>query len=127
MDCTQVLEKLCDFVDSELDAQTRKELRGHLESCDSCKEAYRELSGLKRLVQTKVYRHPIPGGLAARIVRQTRDSASGKKRGLGWRHPKALVAMAALFHLPGYYCGKLYAHLESRTLPGTRRSHRSHG
>ena len=70
-----VLEQLSDYVDAELDSETRESVRDHLESCASCLKAQTELGLLKRLVQTKVFRLPAPGGLVGRVFRNTRPPA----------------------------------------------------
>jgi len=48
MECTRIKERLSEYVDGMLDAQTEARIEEHLSTCKACKE---ELAGLKALVK----------------------------------------------------------------------------
>ena len=94
MNCNDILERIGDYLDSELDGAERKQVRAHLESCAECQRAYTEVASIKRVVQTKIVRPPLPGALAGRVFRKTRSEAASRRTAVSVR--RALPAIAAL-------------------------------
>ena len=94
MNCNDILERIGDYLDSELDGAERKQVRAHLESCAECQRAYTEVASIKRVVQTKIVQPPLPGALAGRVFRKTRSEAASRRTAVSVR--RALPAIAAL-------------------------------
>lgn len=94
MNCNDILERIGDYLDSELDEAERKQVRTHLESCGECQRAYTEVASIKRVVQMKIFQPPLPGALAGRIFRKTRSEAASRRTAVSVR--RALPAIAAL-------------------------------
>ena len=94
MNCNNILERIGDYLDSELDGAERKQVRAHLESCAECQRAYTEVASIKRVVQTKIVQPPLPGALAGRVFRKTRSEAASRRTAVSVR--RALPAIAAL-------------------------------
>lgn len=96
MNCSEILERIGDYLDSELDEAERGKVRAHLESCPKCQRACTEVASIKRVVQTKIFQPPLPGALAGRVFRKTRSRASRGATASRWR---ALPSIAALLLL----------------------------
>ncbi|WP_344952687.1 mycothiol system anti-sigma-R factor [Sphaerisporangium flaviroseum] len=52
-DCKEVLDKVYTFLDGELDARRRSDIREHLDECGPCLEEY----GLEQVVKQLVAKH----------------------------------------------------------------------
>lgn len=122
MKCQETLSRLCEFVDSELDETVRTEVRAHLDGCPDCSRAYRHVASLKQLVQRKLFSPPLPGGLAGRILRNTRCQAEVRRVAGLHRRRRALAALAAILLLSAtvwlitvnvFRHGQLLAHAEA--------------
>jgi hypothetical protein len=82
-------------VDSELDDATRQSVRGHLDGCPTCRAVHHEITSLKRLLETKVARPQLPGGLAGRIFRNLRHDATRSTVGANHRLRRLGTTLAA--------------------------------
>jgi len=51
MKCEEVLNSLSAYADKELDEKKRKTISSHLEECNSCKKAFKELIDLEKLFE----------------------------------------------------------------------------
>ena len=58
MDCEEVLLKLNEYIDEELDQKTYKEIYIHLLSCDSCRKEFEELILIKKTIKQECYYEP---------------------------------------------------------------------
>ena len=67
MQCREVLQKLHDFIDGELEEAEQLRVSTHLEKCASCRGQVDAGRRLKRLVQVKARREPLPPGLEGKI------------------------------------------------------------
>jgi len=71
-DCTQALEQLYLFLDSEIDTATCEEIQRHVDACGSCLDAY----DLERLVRELVSRscsERAPEPLRERVLLRIRE------------------------------------------------------
>jgi predicted anti-sigma-YlaC factor YlaD len=70
MECRQVQAQLSAWLDQELDAATGAVLTAHLESCEVCRRAWRQLQALDAALGNLAA--PVPSGLAAKVAAQIR-------------------------------------------------------
>jgi len=91
MNCNDVLPKLHELVDGELDSRTAKRVRDHLTACRSCKQAQVGISSLKCLLREKVER-PKASALLSTVISQQIRRQPGPLSARGLR----LTAAAAL-------------------------------
>ncbi len=71
-DCEQVLERVYEFIDNELEEATSDEIRQHLADCEPCLEHVDVEVAVKTLVQRCCGADVAPDHLRARIVMQLR-------------------------------------------------------
>jgi mycothiol system anti-sigma-R factor len=66
-DCNDVLDRVYDYLDGELDDSWCKDIKQHLDECGPCLEQY----GLDKVVKQLVARHcgcdPVPEDLRAKV------------------------------------------------------------
>jgi hypothetical protein len=76
MNCAHVQNLVSAFIDCELDAEEKRELRHHLFYCPECSTAYQELLDLKNFLQNMIpeplYFDPL-NGLHLRLVNEERS------------------------------------------------------
>jgi mycothiol system anti-sigma-R factor len=67
-DCNDVLDRVYDYLDGELDSNWSSDIRQHLDECGPCLEEY----GLDQVVKQLVARHcgcdPVPEDLRAKVL-----------------------------------------------------------
>ena len=68
-ECRQALEELYTFLDGELTTESREHIRGHLDDCNPCLEAYDFEAELRIVISTKC-RESVPESLKERIRAQ---------------------------------------------------------
>ncbi len=66
-DCNETLRELYAFLDEELDDEQLAEIRGHLEGCLDCLQAFDFHAELKMVVAQKCQSDEMPAGLMAKI------------------------------------------------------------
>ncbi len=66
-DCNETLRELDAFLDSELSEETRVAIRGHLEGCPDCFQAFDFHAELKLVVSQKCKNDEMPPGLLAKL------------------------------------------------------------
>ncbi len=91
MNCKQACEQLSEYIDGELDEQSKRTLEGHLAGCEACRD---ELEGLRRTVAAvkSLPTVPAPEELSSRILASI--PARAKVRPLRLRMLRALAAAA---------------------------------
>ncbi len=115
MSCEKVLALLNDWLDDELDASQRGQVRGHLDNCVSCAQSERSLRNVKLLVQAKADRGEPSDGLRNRVVdRLTHERAQGPTS-LRWTRSPWLRAAAVLLVLASGFV--IYSVVISGKLP----------
>ena len=73
MQCEYVIERLLE-ADQKTDELEQRKLTAHLETCDTCQDAWRGAVALRR-VKTRPVRQP-PAGLFQKVMAQATDSAT---------------------------------------------------
>jgi mycothiol system anti-sigma-R factor len=68
-DCNETLREMEAFLDGELTDDAVTTLRGHLEGCPDCLEAFDFQAELKAVIAEKCHRDRMPPGLLGRIER----------------------------------------------------------
>jgi len=53
MDCSQIKQKICGYIDKDLDGKCCLEIEEHLKTCTSCKSEYNELKKLVELCKSQ--------------------------------------------------------------------------
>ena len=93
MNCKQACEQLSEYIDGELDEQSRCALEEHLAGCEACRD---ELEGLRRTVAAvkNLPTVPAPEELSSRILAAI--PARAKERPLRLRMFKALAVAAVV-------------------------------
>ena len=70
--CTEVVRRVWDYLDDEIDADLRERVRLHLDSCDHCREHYTFegafLRALGRLVHDNDARTPLRGRIERALI-----------------------------------------------------------
>jgi anti-sigma factor (TIGR02949 family) len=66
-DCNETLRELETFLDGEMTEEELAEIRGHLEGCPNCLEAFDFHAELKQVIARKCQSDPMPPGLLSRI------------------------------------------------------------
>ena len=70
--CSQVLERLSDYLDGELDEQERAAIEAHVTECDTCARFGGAMAEVVRALRERLGAPPSapepPAGLARRIV-----------------------------------------------------------
>jgi anti-sigma factor RsiW len=89
MTCALVERDLDAYVDRELDDESARRVRDHLDGCASCRERVAERDALGRLVREAQY-YPAPDRLRARVSMQTERSRSFRQL-LTWAAAAVLV------------------------------------
>ncbi len=77
MHCHQVLQLLVDYIDGELDENTRRELEEHMEDCEPCKKfinTYRTTIKLTKQVETSQMPNELKDRLHSFIRMKTGDN-----------------------------------------------------
>ena len=69
-DCEQVLERVYEFLDNEVDEATGDAIRHHLAMCEPCLEKFDVEEAIKSLVQRRCGGDVAPTHLRAKIVSQ---------------------------------------------------------
>jgi predicted anti-sigma-YlaC factor YlaD len=70
MECQEVQAQLSAWLDQELDAATGAVLTAHLEGCEACRRAWRQLQALDTALGDLTA--PVPAGLAAKVAEKVR-------------------------------------------------------
>ncbi|MBI3550572.1 MAG: zf-HC2 domain-containing protein [Elusimicrobia bacterium] len=83
-------ENLSAFVDGELSADERRELKAHVAGCPGCARELQELQGVSSAVRAHGEEHA-PAALGASILRE-----AGRERGSADRYRASLVRAAAV-------------------------------
>jgi mycothiol system anti-sigma-R factor len=68
-DCNETLREMYLFLDGELPAEVRLEVRTHLDTCNDCLGVFSFHVELKEVIVEKASREPLPPGLLDRIKR----------------------------------------------------------
>lgn len=76
MRCSKARKGLGALLDGELDPTAAGELRGHIESCLSCRSALEELESVESFLGDALAPPPVPSGFAARLADQARRRAT---------------------------------------------------
>ena len=66
-DCKKALQELDAFLDDEISTTTRQQIRGHLDSCVDCLQAFEFHAELKATIRRKCSNDEMPPGLLAKI------------------------------------------------------------
>ena len=93
MKCPAARELIEAYVDGELDASQKSEVRGHLEGCITCAETHWQLQEMRTNLRREAPRYEAPEYLAQRISRRLRQEA-GRSAG-GRAVPWKWIAIAA--------------------------------
>jgi anti-sigma factor RsiW len=72
MRCQKAIPRLNAYVDGELPERHRRLVEAHLKSCDACRRRCDEIRSLEIMLQGSLPVAPLPGGLAARIMAESR-------------------------------------------------------
>jgi mycothiol system anti-sigma-R factor len=71
--CSEVLARVYDYIDGELDTSNCAEIRQHLDECGPCLREY----GLEEVVKKLVHKHCghdlVPGDLRARVLTRIQE------------------------------------------------------
>lgn len=79
--CTQVLERLHDYVDGQLDAAHKAQVDAHLAGCDWCERFGDQYAGLAQSVRDRLGEpNPVPAGISARLIERLRQAAADPTR-----------------------------------------------
>jgi anti-sigma factor RsiW len=89
MSCALVERDLDAYVDRELDAESARRVREHLDGCAICRQRVADRDALGRLVREAQY-YPAPDRLRARVAAQTTRSQSYRQL-LTWAAAAVLV------------------------------------
>ena len=65
--CGEVLERLSDFVDGDIDSATRARIEEHLRGCDWCERFGNRFTGIVGALRRELRVMPDDGGVAARL------------------------------------------------------------
>ncbi len=112
MRCEDVLDLVDELVDAELDDARRDAVRAHLDGCAACEAVYRESTHLKRLLQRRAFRPPLPGGLASRILARARRA---DEESLSSRFRTGVTGLAAA--VLAFITGWMFLSLLNPTMP----------
>lgn len=66
-DCAETLRELETFLDDELSPDAVAHIRGHLDGCVDCQQAFEFHAELRQVVQAKCRGDELPAGLLDRI------------------------------------------------------------
>ncbi len=89
---------LADYYEGLLPEAEAKDLEAHLEACEACQAAYRELENTARAL-SELSRRPAPEAFPKGVAETIRRRSGGRffgRRALGDRIPVELLAIAAL-------------------------------
>lgn len=68
-DCREVLQRVYEFLDGEVDESNRSTIEGHLDGCTNCFEAFDFEAELRLMVRAKLAGEvPCPGHLKAKLL-----------------------------------------------------------
>jgi len=98
--CEQWSELLSAWVDGELRESERKALEEHLQNCQSCRQAERELRELKRKLEAIPVPPPEPE-MWSRVLRHVRHHAQRRRRFVVVKSPTWLAVAASFLLLFG--------------------------
>ena len=70
VECEHVLERVYEFLDSEVDTATGDEIRQHLSECEPCLDRFDVEQAVKALVHRSCGNDRAPSSLRLRIVEQ---------------------------------------------------------
>jgi mycothiol system anti-sigma-R factor len=73
LDCGEVLDRVYDYLDGEMDAEDAATFHRHLEECAPCLRQYDLDIALKVLVRRSCQCEPAPQALRSRIMIQIRE------------------------------------------------------
>ena len=79
-DCNETLRELETFLDGELTDEELAEIRGHLEGCPNCLEAFDFHAELKAVIAAKCKNDEMPVGLLSRIEQCFQADLDGDDR-----------------------------------------------
>lgn len=68
--CREVVRRLDDYVDRELDPEEQRLVEAHLQECAQCASEYRFEANLLRQVRDKVRRIDVPSDLMAKVLKR---------------------------------------------------------
>ncbi|CAN5563099.1 hypothetical protein BH23ACT3_BH23ACT3_04990 [soil metagenome] len=68
-DCNETIRELETFLDNELSAGARDQIRHHLDGCSDCLQAFDFHAELKTVIARKCNNDEMPAGLLSRIER----------------------------------------------------------
>ena len=66
--CTEVLAKVYDYIDGEIDGNGYAKIRQHLDECGPCLREYGLEEVVKKLVQKHCGHDVVPGDLRSRVL-----------------------------------------------------------
>ena len=72
-DCNEAIHVLYEFIDGELTVERREQIRGHLDDCSGCLEAF-DFEAELRLVISQKCRDEVPHNLRDRIAAALDDA-----------------------------------------------------
>jgi anti-sigma factor RsiW len=73
--CTEVLERLSDYLDGDLAAEARAEVDAHLQGCAACTRFGGEVGALVTAVRERLgASDEVPDGVAERLTRALREA-----------------------------------------------------
>jgi anti-sigma factor (TIGR02949 family) len=79
LSCSQVLERLSDYLDSELAVEDRARLEEHLRGCDGCARFGGEFRATVRALRAHLGREErLPTGFRERLRRALEDEKAGR-------------------------------------------------
>lgn len=68
MPCTEVLDRIYDYLDGEIDAAVRAKVQQHLDECHPCLQEFGLEEAIKALVRRSCGHDDVPGGLRAKVL-----------------------------------------------------------
>lgn len=95
MKCNEICEILYDYINGELDSETEKTVKEHIEVCDSCKKEYELLLGMSEAVNAAQYE--APSELHAMVMSAIKQEKRNEKRRRFIKTLATLSASAAAF------------------------------
>lgn len=104
MDCQTVREALGELLHGELEEESSRAVRAHIESCSACHGALEEEKALRRVLRTRLPRYHDPPSLWAdtlRTIDRLEGGGAAVKRTKGIRWPQAALVAAAVLLVLG--------------------------
>jgi anti-sigma factor RsiW len=112
MKCSKVQKKLSAYQDRELEPKEQERVRGHLLSCQACREQYAELDRIWQTLGELKEIHPDPWFYSQLVIKIREPRERGFLPGLQWvfqgiRTPAIASILLAIGILAGAYLGNI--------------------